>query len=193
MNELSWTISNGVCGTSSDTVTLIGADIPVLTTLPDTTIFKEDGVRLFVDTDIPVIQYSWSPMFSLDNSSIQTPYARPDEDTRYSVRVTTSDGCFADGYVDVTVLKGLIIPGAFTPNGDGQNDTWEIKNLEELDSYDIVVYDGFGSEVFRSKSFNPWDGKYGGNDLSVGSYYYLIKYELLGQSEVVTGVISILR
>jgi gliding motility-associated-like protein len=194
VNELSWTISNGVCASSRDTITLKGANNPVLTIISDTAIFKEDGVKLYVISDIlTTMQYSWSPMFSLDNSLIQTPFARPDEDTRYSVRVTTLDGCFADGFVDITVVKRLIIPGAFTPNGDGQNDTWEIKNLEELDSYDVIVYDGFGSEVFRSNSFSPWDGKYKGNMLSVGSYYYLIKYELMGKYEDVTGVISILR
>ncbi|MDB4062321.1 HYR domain-containing protein, partial [Vicingaceae bacterium] len=194
VNELLWTISNGECATSIDTITLTGANNPVLTMIFDTTIFKQDGVRLFVISDILTkMQYSWSPMFSLDNSLSQTPFARPDEDTRYSVRVTAPDGCFADGDVDVTVVTALIIPGAFTPNGDGQNDTWEVKNLEGLDFYDVVVYDGFGSEVFRSSSYSPWDGKFEGDDLSVGSYYYLITYELRGNSEVVTGVISILR
>ena len=192
-NSLVWTINNGTCISSTDTVTIKGADNPVLALVSDTTIYEEDGAQLYVTSDIPATSYQWDPVFSLDNGAIRTPYATPTENTVYTVRVATADKCFTEGSMEVTVIKGLVIPGAFTPNGDGMNDTWEIKNLEQFDSYSIIVYDGFGSEVFKSTNYSPWNGTYEGRDLTVGSYYYLIDYQLKGDKDIKTGVISILR
>jgi gliding motility-associated-like protein len=193
-NVLVWTIENGTCEASIDSVVVKGSDNPVITMIGDTTIFEEDGAQLYVNTDIPATSYDWNPPFSLDNRSVQTPYARPDENTVYTVRVTTADDCFTEGSVTITVINGLKIPGAFTPNGDGQNDTWEIKNLEQFDNHSIVVYDGYGSEVFSSSNtYTPWDGTYDGRALSVGSYYYIINYTVDGQSTTQSGIISILR
>ena len=192
-NTLVWTINNGTCNVSTDTVNVKGADNPALTIVGDTTIYEEDGAQLYVTSDIPATRYQWDPVFSLDNGAIRTPYATPTENTVYTVRVTTADECFTEGSMEVTVIRGLVIPGAFTPNSDGMNDTWEIKNLEQFDSYSIVVYDGFGSEVFKSTNYSPWNGTHEGRDLPVGSYYYLIDYQLGGDKEIKTGVISILR
>ena len=83
-NVLVWTISNGVCRTSSDTVRLIGADIPIVDAGQDTTIFEDNGYQLSVSTDIPVSDYRWDPVFSLDNAAIQRPFARPTETTTYN-------------------------------------------------------------------------------------------------------------
>ena len=192
-NTLVWTINNGTCNVSTDTVNVKGADNPALTIVGDTTIYEEDGAQLYVISDIPATRYQWDPVFSLDNGAIRIPYATPTENTVYTVRVTTADECFTEGSMEVTVIRGLVIPGAFTPNDDGMNDTWDIKNLEQFDSYSIIVYDGFGSEVFKSTNYSPWNGTYEGRDLTVGSYYYLIDYQLKGDKEIKAGVISILR
>jgi gliding motility-associated-like protein len=193
VNELSWTISNGVCGTSNDTVALIGADIPLVDAGQDTTIFEDNGYQLSVSTDIPVVDYRWDPVFSLDNATIQRPFAHPSESTTYTVKVTTSVGCEAVDDVTLTVIKDLVIPTAFTPNGDRANDTWEIKNLDQYESHSVVVYDGYGSEVLRTTTYENWNGKYKGNMLPVGSYVYVIELKLGSNNTYKSGAISILR
>lgn len=193
VNTLVWTISNGTCNVSTDTVMIKGSDNPILTIIGDTTIYEEDGVQLYVTSDIPATSYQWDPAFSLDNGAIRTPYATPTENTVYTVRVVTADACFTEGSMEVTVLKGLVIPSAFTPNGDGANDTWEIKNLDQYESHSVVVYDGYGSEVLRTTTYENWDGKYKGNMLSVGSYYYVIELKLGSENTYKSGAISILR
>jgi len=192
-NILVWTISNGVCGISSDTVKLIGADIPVINAGNDTTIYEQDGFQLNVSSNSPVNSYRWDPSFSLDNAGIQNPFARPTATTTYTVIVTSDKGCEIQDDVTLNVIKDLVIPTAFTPNGDGANDNWEIKNLEIFDTHSIVVYDGYGSEVLRTTNYQGWDGTYQGKMLSVGSYYYVIELKLGSNKTYKSGAISILR
>jgi gliding motility-associated-like protein len=86
-----------------------------------------------------------------------------------------------------------VIPTAFTPNGDRANDTWEIKNLDQYESHSVVVYDGYGSEVLRTTTYENWNGKYKGNMLPVGSYVYVIELKLGSNNTYKSGAISILR
>ena len=61
---------------------------------------------------------------------------------------------------------------------------------------DVRIYDRWGQLVFRSVGYaQPWDGKNGGKDVPVGTYYYAIDFndpQLVGM-ETVTGFISIIR
>jgi len=66
----------------------------------------------------------------------------------------------------------LEIPNTFTPNGDGKNDTFQIKGRENYDSIDLVIYNRWGDEVFRRNNYqDDWDG----SNLNEGTYYYLLK------------------
>ncbi|MFO8129783.1 MAG: gliding motility-associated C-terminal domain-containing protein [Bacteroidales bacterium] len=66
----------------------------------------------------------------------------------------------------------LDIPNVFTPNGDGINDHFEIKKLENYISNEIVIYNRWGSKVYeRSNYNNEWDG----GNLDDGVYFYVLK------------------
>ncbi|MEM6830618.1 MAG: Calx-beta domain-containing protein, partial [Bacteroidota bacterium] len=78
----------------------------------------------------------------------------------------------------VTILdvdeNQLIIPTAFTPNGDQENDVWEIPNLSEDAS--VTIFNRNGTVVFVSDGYTvPWDGTYQNQRLPAGTYYYTIK------------------
>ena len=67
------------------------------------------------------------------------------------------------------------IPTAFSPNGDGVNDTWNILNLDRYPYARLRVFDVSGNEVFSSTGYrNEWDGSYRGRILPVATYYYLL-------------------
>lgn len=72
----------------------------------------------------------------------------------------------------------LNISQAFTPNGDGINDTWVISNIENHPNSVVRVFNRWGTEVFTSRNYqNDWDGHYKGNSSSLpesSSYYYQI-------------------
>ena len=74
-----------------------------------------------------------------------------------------------------TLSLSLMIPTAFTPNGDGANDTWIIDNLSGDAS--VRIYDRHGTILFKSDAgyTRPWDGTHRGSSLSAGAYLYVIQ------------------
>jgi gliding motility-associated-like protein len=74
--------------------------------------------------------------------------------------------------VNITVTPiDLFIPNTFTPNGDGKNDTFKIVGKESFDSIELLIFNRWGNEVYRSKNYqDDWDG----SGLNEGTYYYVI-------------------
>jgi gliding motility-associated-like protein len=73
----------------------------------------------------------------------------------------------------------IVIPSAFTPNGDMMNDFWEIIYLDDVYSENQVsVYNRWGEKVYESEKGHyankPWDGTFNGSLLPVGSYFYIL-------------------
>ncbi len=118
-------------------------------------------------------------------------------DGTYSVVVTDINGCSAkslDVVVGVTGSeKCLEIPDIITPNNDGFNDTWKIKNIEMFPNAEVFVFTRWGKLVFNSKnlSANPWNGTFKGKALPTDSYHYVL--HLNDGSKPRSGAISIIR
>lgn len=67
---------------------------------------------------------------------------------------------------------------AFTPNGDGLNDAFEIKNLCPLKTFQIRIYNRFGQLVFSSDNISRhWDGTFNGTPCDASTYFYYLKAE----------------
>jgi len=192
-NLLVWTITNGSCPVSSDTVEAKVSNNPIVNAGKDLEIYEDDGVQLSINSNIPLSTYQWSPVFSLSDASIANPFATPSENTLYTVIAATEDGCEGRDSIYVQVNKSLTIPTAFTPNNDGYNDVWEIKNLDQFESHKVVIYDGFGSEILSTSDYKAWDGKFNGEDLPLGSYYFVVETSRNGKTEAQSGTVSILR
>lgn len=121
------------------------------------------------------LTYKWSPSTGVSDPDILNPSFSPKVNTTYTLTVTTKGGCSGIAQVAISVLKTPIIPSAFTPNGDGINDTWEIKYIDSYPNATVDVYDRNGARVFTSVGYAvPWDGKIGGKQLPFGVYYYVI-------------------
>ena len=127
--------------------------------------------------------YSWSPVTTLNNSSIANPIASPEVTTRYVVIGTDkTTNCTTTGNITVMVTKDgepkFFIPSAFSPNGDGINDCFKISHYNYLKSLEISIYNRSGKLVFHTTSDNNcWDGMYNGNPSEPGNYVYYIKTE----------------
>lgn len=92
----------------------------------------------------------------------------------------------------VPYLSMLLIPNVFTPNGDGRNDTWEIKNMEYYPGLTVNIFDRWGQKIFSSVGYDiPWDGKYKGKVLPPGTFYYIIDRKN-GQA-IISGWVTIIR
>lgn len=96
-----------------------------------------------------------------------------------TLQVTNEAGC-ADTAIRQFFMvipdKVLIIPNAFSPNGDGINDKWEIAGLRTQSNCHVDIFNRWGQSIFSSTGYAvPWDGTLRGNALPVATYYYIIK------------------
>lgn len=138
------------------------------------------------------LSYQWLPVTGLNNPTLLNPIASPKETTLYTLIVTSKDGCTLSDKVNVEVATKPKIPNTFTPNGDGNNDTWNIKYLDSYVNAKMTIYNRFGNEVFTSIGYNiPWDGRYKGKEVPVGVYYYIIDTKVEGKK--FTGSVTLIR
>ena len=117
-------------------------------------------------------------------------------DGTYRVAVTDLNSCAASLNIEVAVIGSescIEISQIITPNTDGHNDTWKIKNIELFPDAEVFVFTRWGKLVFRTKniSANEWNGTYEGRLLPTDSYHYVL--HLNNGSEPRSGVISIIR
>ena len=76
---------------------------------------------------------------------------------------------------DSSECDELIPDKYFSPNNDGVQDTWNIKNIECYDGYVVEIYDRFSKLLIRyDGNFTPWNGIYLGNPQQATDYWYLI-------------------
>jgi len=95
--------------------------------------------------------------------------------------------------VDVEVgLSTLNIANAFTPNGDGINDYWEIAGIENYPNARVQVFARYGQKVFESRGYlSPFNGTWNGQSLPSGVYYYIINLQT--NCNLINGSITIIR
>jgi gliding motility-associated-like protein len=94
---------------------------------------------------------------------------------KYYIKATTKYGCSAIQSVEVkTYIRQP--PNAFSPNGDGINDVWDLPTLVSYPQCIVDIYDRSGHLIFHSVGYTkPWDGKFNGKLLPMATYYYIIK------------------
>jgi len=169
------------------------------------TITVDDQTRFFGQPN-PVFTFSYSPFAYNENASnLLTPSVASTLATETSAPgkyIINIDGATSVNYKitqlpgTLTVLQTLptvVIPNAFTPNGDGINDFWNIKSIEAYPKCIVSVYSRYGTLVYQSKGYpRSWDGTSGGTPVPTGTYYYIISLNE-DNSKPMTGYIAVIR
>jgi gliding motility-associated-like protein len=105
---------------------------------------------------------------------------------RYNVQVRDSIGCVIEVVGRVPLDTDIYIPNIFTPNEDGSNDVFFIRNLPDADAK-LVITDRWGKQVYSTNSYqNNWTAE----GVSDGIYYYRLK---MGEGSALTGWVEVLR
>jgi gliding motility-associated-like protein len=148
---------------------------PFLDAGSDTIILRGGGVKFNVSATGTNLKFKWSPSVGLDRDDVQNPVASPTENTKYSVVITSDEGCVLEDDILVEVLEKPLIPNTFTPNGDGVNDVWRIKYLDSYPNVTVNIFNRYGVRVYASIGYiEAWSGIFNGTALPVGTYYYVI-------------------
>jgi gliding motility-associated-like protein len=111
------------------------------------------------------------------NQNTLTPDVFPYSTQSYTLTVTFPGGCILYDQVTVNVIKGknLYFYNTFTPNGDGSNDAFYIGNIQSYPDNVLEIYNRYGQKVYTKTGYaNDWDGKYLGNELPAGTYFYIL-------------------
>lgn len=170
--------------------------------LPNITMEQEKVVRLgesvplnpFVSGNIA--SYTWGPSATLNDAGTKNPVASPLSTTVYKLKVSTVEGCRAEATITITVFTDLLMPTAFSPNGDGKNDYYRIPPSMQLGIDYFAIYNRYGSLVFKTTSGSTsWDGTYLNVQQPVGTYVWIVKHTdpQTGQSKIKKGSLVLTR
>ena len=182
------TDANGCTGVHTVQVTE-PSDLNVTPTVVDASCpdVRDGSITLTISGGTPPYTAIW-------NDGV-TGTTRTAGDSTYTVIVLDNNGCAItlDVTVTFTGTNCIEIPEVITPNGDGKNDTWIIRNIGLYPEAEVFVYNRWGKLVYRTKNIaaNPWDGKFKGKLVPVDSYHYIL--DLKDGSQPRKGVITVVR
>lgn len=176
-----------------DTVRVIVYEPPAAFAGKDRVIISGDSLTLNGEAGGTGITISWSPRLEMYFPDSIAPVIFPSVSRDYILSVISNHGCgLAADAVKITVYQKLFVPNAFTPNGDGINDTWYIEALDAFPGASLKVYNRFGQVVFDNHQKNiPWDGAWQGDVVIPGVYVYVI-YPGAGM-DLIKGVVYVIR
>lgn len=148
-----------------------------------------DGIY-FKDSNAGIAQYLGNYKWDLVNGT--NPAANVH--IRTNVNLVQSENANGASFTKYGISgRNLTIPTLFTPNGDGNNDTFEIPDLELLAVNDIIIVNRWGNEVFKKSNYNnSWSGE----GLNEGTYFYVLRVkENIADPEwkVFKGYITLIR
>jgi gliding motility-associated-like protein len=188
------------CTDTSSTQPVVFHALPNVMLSGDSSLCETDTVIL---TATGALSYLW--MDGSTGVTFEIEMANPDNSGNYSVVGTDINGCFAADsmYVEVHPQQSPgccepQLPDAFTPNGDGANDSFIplLQDCSKLEFAEMRIYSRWGELVFKSHENSArWDGLTpSGTPASSDTYVFTFRYRLEGDEEKTQkGEITLLR
>jgi len=170
-------------------------------------LFPETGLYITRDTFVinghsiqleafggPFDEYRWEPETGLDINTIPDPTATPAEPTWYFAFALNGYGCEEVDSVFIDVIEDIQAYNAFSPNGDGINEYFEIRNSERFPEMLVEIYSRWGEQLYSTVGYgtgSQWDGTAKGKEVPVGTYYYIIVP--YAGAKPISGTVTIIR
>lgn len=154
----------------------------------------QEGETVLLNGQTTVTDFIWTPDYALSDPSVLNPVANPSETTVYTL-TAMENGCTISDFVTVHVESDLFIPNTFSPNGDGDNDTWVILGIEKYPDCLLTIYDRWGQRVFQATGYSgkkAWDGNGKAGMLNEGVYFYEMQLRDT-EKQVLKGSITLIR
>ena len=131
---------------------------------------------------------NWKENRELDNFVIQP------SDPVILKAVQHSDTVIKEPHFDTMRTKNdyqikIKIPNVMTPNGDGINDCFVIRNIEDYPDNKLVIYTGNGKKIYSKEHYN---NEYCPQNLQEGTYFYTLTVRINGFKKDFNGVITII-
>lgn len=174
----------------------------------DTVIYSGGAFQAHI-TRTCATQFAWQPTGTVSNSTIGNPIITPpkiytsnDSTIFYTLQFTDAQGCRNTDSLFIKIVDptkigcgAVLVPQAFTPNGDNLNETFYISNpyaIEKLIS--LEIFDRWGGRVWATDDkFAQWDGRIAGILSTTENFVYKIEYECAGKTARQTGTFTLMR
>jgi gliding motility-associated-like protein len=161
--------------TNSEVATITGAKVSDFAGSENSILLEFAGVGNY-EFSLDGIIYQDNPMFIGVAPGNYLAYTRD------------KNGCGISAPFEIYVID---YPRFFTPNGDGYNDAWKIKNLDLFPNASLIVYDRYGKLVQEINAIYPsWNGTYQENDLPADDYWFTLNF---GNGKIIKGHFSLKR
>lgn len=198
-NPVSYTVTASLNGcTRSKVVPVKIWNNPVVSAGPDKTLLIGNQVTLQGSSSNVTQSIAWTPSVGIvTGGNTFFPVVAPTLTTKYTMSVVDLNGCTGSADATVTVIPMCLkVMEAFTPNGDGLNDRWRVTTDAPCTTRIWVsVFNRYGNVVYKNDTYqNNWDGTYEGKAVPDGTYYYVVRYQLIdGTGGSLKGSVTILR
>lgn len=196
-------------GCRIDTSLTIGEPAPLTVDLgSDLSVVLGDSVDLnpTINGPNPIVSYTWTPNEILSCDGCADPTATPIQDQEVLLVVIDETGCEGRDMIFLNVDKARLvyIPNAFTPNGDGLNDSWQVftgpgvrgvSGYKIFDRWGNVVYEAGEEDYDRGqKRTVGWNGEGRTEGMNPAVFAYLVEVEFIdGRIILYRGDVTLLR
>ena len=156
-----------------------------------------------VPSSIMIDSIIWNPTGNLTCTDCLMPWVIPTQSATYQITVIDNNGCRGEDQIRVNLnrARNVFVPNAFSPNGDGVNDFFQMATGTGVNRINYLrVFDRWGALLYEQKEYLPiggtdgWNGEFQGRDLNVGTYVFVS--EVLFQDNttlVYRGSVNLLR
>jgi len=168
----------------------------------DAVVFLGNGVDIEIGASC-ADAFSWSPSNGVADPTMGETTITPTTAGTFNYELNLADQfCNATDSIQITVIDPeelpcvAQLPKAFTPNGDGRNDTYGISNSIVLEDklIEFEIFDRWGGNIFKTTSpFEKWDGTFNGKDLNPGVLLYRVRYRCGEEEKTDMGSLTLLR
>lgn len=182
------------CKAVTATRTAVVSPIPTIDLADSITTYKGNTFALDPGLTGEPNQFQWDSDTYLSNPRSANPTVQSiQNDITYTLHVTNRSGCEARDTIRITVYARVWVPDAFTPNGDGLNDTWELPGIDAFPEAVVTVFNRWGEIVYHSgKGYRePFNGKWKGGELPPGLYAYTLS--TVPEKPVMRGQLMLVR
>ena len=195
---LSYADLNGSCDSSFDVLITVNQALISFDQFPEDPLQIGDtaSVTANVASSEPIAQWNWDMgegFLSADSNLllVSPPYSRS-----FCLDAVDEEGCLFRACESIFIDRILVVlPDAFSPNGDGLNDVYEVFPHPNLQVVSQKIYNRWGEEVASIDGLNFWDGRWEGEDQPAGTYLIYIVSENIytGFRQTQYGRLSLVR
>lgn len=163
-------------------------------------IYEGEYIELISSANMEYSVIAWTPTAAFESQTVKSQFTIIPASGNYAVIAKNEDGCIDTASVYINLIPyydDILIPNAFSPNGDGLNDVFGPKFRIERD-YNIdrfLIYNRWGQLVYSNYNKRAlfWDGFYNGQPADAGVYYYELLVDFRGKKKYLKGEVHLVK